>query len=351
MQLLKAILLAAMYSPSSNQRMVKVMEILGPKVAIPIATCIGNMEQLDHQIVESEARMDSGSDAESMMSPDRSGTPAVPGLARDPELEREERLIQAYSTIKTLEERTAILGAELNQTMTRKTEAENELSEIKYRLEQGGSLGSDSEALKQVRQKSEQDQDYIAELETDVNTNRSLVETQKRQLERLKVDAGSKEKLRDELQLLRVERDDLLQKTKASENLKKKIQTLQESDKGNQTIRQELEGAQDEIQRLKIFKERCVALQKANEERLKLIANGEQEIFDQKTTRKRLDHEIKLYTQRFEAAKDRQARDAEIISEQEERIRDLEAGQGKETQDLGNLDDEVSSKDKIYTEL
>ena len=350
-KLLKAVLLAAMYSPSSNQRMVKVMELLGPKVAIPIATCIGSIEYLDHQSAESEARIDSGSDAEGMMSPDRSSTPGIAGLTRDPALEQEERLLQAYSRIKHLEEKTAALGAELSETQTHKAEAENELIELKYQVEQSGSLGADNEIVKQLRHRSEQDQDWIAELEAELNNYKSSVESQERQLERLKIDAESKQTLRDELQLLKVERDDLLQKSKASDNLKKKIQTLQESDKGNQILRQDLEAAQEETQKLRAFKDRCAALQKANEEKLKTIANGEQEIFDQKTTRKRLDHEIKLYAQRLDAAKERQQRDADIINEQEERIRDLEASQGKVTQDLGSLDDEVSAKDKTHTEL
>lgn len=344
-------LLAGLFSETSNQRITTAVTELGAKLASSIAIFINNMEQREMELADADSHMDIGSDAEGMASPERSGTPGLHGLRRDPELEREEQLIKAYSVIKDLEEKIATLEADLNEAKARSEKAESELSDIKYRLEHGGSLGVDGEALEELKQKSAQDSEYIAELESELGDYKSSAENQEKQLERLKVDSESKKRLRDELQLLKVERDDLLQKSKASENLKKKIQSLQESDKGNQTVRQDLEAAQEELQKMRQFKDRCAALQKANEENMKTIANGEQEIFDQKTTRKRLDHEIKFYAQRWEAAKERQQRDADIINELEERIRDLDAGQGKVTQDLGSLDDEVSTKDKIHNDL
>ena len=350
-QLVKAVLLAAMYSPSSNQRMMEVMYSLGPKIGAPIATFIGNMEARDQQLAEAESRGDVGSDTDGILSPERSGTPQIGGIQRDLELEREERLIQAYSTIKNLEERNVALTEDLKESRTNAAKIDDELADLKYRIEQRGLKAGDNELLEELRQRSSQDKDYIAELETELEALRSTSESQERQLVRLKGDSEYQQRLRDEIQYLKTEKDDLLQKSKASENLKKKIQTLQDSEKSANAVRQENESLREDLQKTKSYKDKCATLQKANEEFSKTIANVEQEIYDQKTTRKRLDHEIKIYMKRYEDAKDRQQRDAEVINDQEERIRDLEAGQGKVTQDLGNLDDELSSKDKVYSDL
>lgn len=350
MQLLKLILLAALYSPVSNDRMVRTMTKLPGDAATYIAGMISSLENSDRQLAE-EKEANGGSDVDGMMSPERSGTPSIPSLQRDPELEREEQLIKAIATIRDRDTKIAALTGELKKKSAHALQLQDELTTAKNTLESGGLSGTNNQILEQLRQKSVQDKDYIAELESDVSMHKEASEDRQRQLARLKADADSKQKLRDELQMLRAERDDLLQRSKASENLKKKIQTLQESDRINTSLRNDLDAAQEGLRAGKSFKVRCVALQKANEELMKTISNGEQEIFDMKTYRKRLDHELKVVLQRFEVAKERQARDSETISEQEERIRQLEEGQNKDTVDTSNLDDELEIGDNSHQDL
>lgn len=349
-QLLKLILLAALYSPVSNQRMVQTMTELPGEAANHIAGMISSLEHLDRVLVE-EAQMNGGSDVESVMSPERSGTPNLSGVRRDPELEREEQLIKAFATIKERERKIASLTAEVTDKTERISQMQDELSQTRNTLEQGGLSGANNEILAQLRERSARDTDYIAELESQVGEHKEEAEDRQRQLTRLKGDADSKQKLRDELQLLRVERDDLVQKSKASENLKKKIQTLQEADKSNSSLRSDLEDTQEELRALKHFKNQCTALQKRQEELLKTISNQEQEMFDRKTYMQRLEHDRKAGAQRHELAKERQARDAETISELEERLRQLEDGQSSRTSSSDNLDDELTSGDEVQKDL
>ena len=70
---------------------------------------------------------------------------------------------------------------------------------------------------------------------------------------------------------------------KANENLKKKIQALQEQERVNQGLQGDLQNVHEQLQELEEIKEQCTALEKINEENAQAIANGEQEIFDQKT--------------------------------------------------------------------
>ena len=54
-ELTKAVLLVALYSPESNQRMIQVLDRLGTKAGIAIAQCISGMEQADARLVEARS--------------------------------------------------------------------------------------------------------------------------------------------------------------------------------------------------------------------------------------------------------------------------------------------------------
>ena len=292
-QLLQAVLLAAMFSPITNARMVETMQELGPEVALPIATWIGNLEQADRKLAEAEGHMDTDSDAGFMGSPSRAGTPQISNYARDMELEHEEQLIKAYRSIGKLEDKNHAILQELDESRKHARRLEEDLTEVKYQLEQGGQSTASKQYLEQLQQDSAREKDHIAGLEQEVSWYKSQSESQEQQLERLKSQSGTQQKLKDELQMLRVERDDLLQKSKAAENLKKKIQTLQESDKTNITLRQDYENAEQELRKLRPLKEKCTSLQRATEESIKTVSNVEQQLYEASQTRRRMDTELK----------------------------------------------------------
>ena len=344
-QLLKAVLLAAMYNEKSNRRMIEVMERLGTKVALPIAKAIGDMEALDRRLAEYGIEQEL--DAETDHSPDpESAAPEAPSFGRDPELEREEKFITAYTRIKELEAGNAKLRTDFEAVYDRAKALEDELTEMKFEMENKGHKLQESEMVQQMKQKIAKDKDYISEIEANLSSAQALAENQVRQLERYKADAESKQELRDELQLTKSERDELLQKAKANENLKKKIQALQDQERANVKLREDLRVQSEQLQELDALRERCLALQRANEESLETISNGEREIFDQKATRKRLEHELLVMSQKFEAGRERQTRDHETITELEEKIQELESSQASRAQGLGNLDEELAATEK-----
>ncbi|KAK8247014.1 hypothetical protein HDK90DRAFT_27580 [Phyllosticta capitalensis] len=74
------------------------------------------------------------------------------------------------------------------------------------------------------------------------------------------------------------------------------------------------------------------------------IANGEQEIFDQKTSKKRLEHDLKLCTGRLEQAKEMANRYQEANQELENKLRELEdRATGAEA--LGSLEEQLAKED------
>jgi protein HOOK3 len=338
-QLVKCALLAGMYSPESNERMVEVMQSLGRKVAAPIAGFIEDMEELDMSMSE-YIEHDKASEQELPEEPD---PPRGTSFERDPELEREEQLIRVLNEKKKIEARLADALADLEEAREKSTQLEDELAESRYTMDRrrGGSM--DDKDLAQL-QRADRDKEYIAELEADLTTARSTVDQQDRQLEKFKADAASKQELRDELQLATSERDDLRQRAKANENLRKKIQTLQEQEKSNQVLRHELQQAHEQLQDYDAMRDRCNTLEKAMEENAQTIANGEQEIFDQKTARRMLEHELKLMTQKWEQGKELLVNAQDTIGDLEDRLSD--SSPGDRDREFGSLDDELNAESR-----
>ncbi|KAF2672157.1 hypothetical protein BT63DRAFT_452651 [Microthyrium microscopicum] len=340
-KVVECVLLASMYSDHSNERMIGIMGSLGPKVAGPIAAFIGGMEELNEA---SPAYGDTEPSSDVDYSTEDDLPKARDSFERDPELEREERLIQAIQEKKKFEAHLTDALAELDELREHTKKIEDELEESKYALDRRRGKSLDAKDFAQLNERADQDRQYIEELEADLASTKSTLEQQERQLERFKTDSQNKQELRDELQLVTTERDELRQKAKANENLRKKIHTLQEQEKSTQALRQELQAAQDQLQDYDSLRERCFALEKANEENAQTIANGEQEIIDQKTAKRMLEYEVKNIAQKWEQSK-------ELLANAQDTIRELQDGLGDNRptspggdKGMGSLDDELNAE-------
>lgn len=342
-KMVKCVLLAAMYSDKSNERMVDVMSSLGPKVAQPIATFIGQMEDLDQTMTEN-GDTETSSQVDDSLEED---TRKAADLARDPELERESKLIQALQDKRRIEVQLADALAELEESRNRIITIEDELEESKYASERRRGASIDNQNVAQLNQRADQDREYIEKLESELSTVTSTVDQQSRQIERLKADADSKQNLRDELQVLTIERDELRQKAKANENLRKKIQILQEQEKATQVLRQDLQIAQEQLQDLDSLRDRCMALEKANDENAQTIANGEQEIFDQKTAKRMLEHELQTISYKWEQSRELLNNAQDTIRDMEQRLND--SSQSPQEASGAHLDDELNAGDAELT--
>lgn len=336
---MKAVLLAAMYSEASNQRLL-IVEKVGPKGAMAIAGAIQEMEELDQRLGDMEPDAETGSEVDHSL--DSEVMARSNSYERDPELEREEKLIQALQEKRRLEEKLADLTEDLKDSQDKCHSLEEELEESNYRSDKGRRTTMDEKSLQQLTIQVDRDKDYIVKLETDLQDANSKLEQQERQLEKLKGDSQDKQDLRDELQLIKNERDELRQKTKANENLRKKIQALQEQERSSANLRRDLQGAQEQLQETDDLKDRCAALEKANEENAKTIANGEQEIFDQKTAKEQLKYELKVLSQRFEQTRDMLTTAQENIKELEDHAQDSQST--GESGDLDDLDTELNAE-------
>ncbi|KAI9689453.1 MAG: hypothetical protein M1822_010104 [Bathelium mastoideum] len=336
-QLVMAILLCAMYSPKANARMVGRMQGLGNEAAFAIAAKIKDIEDIDRKTGYYLAETNNGVEHDNSSTAETFQASRGPSLEVDMELQKEEKLIQAYKLIAELQEKNSRMSAELERARDRKESLEEEIAEYKV-LDQGNLRNN--EELQYLTSQAAKDKNYIASLESELQTSQAELETKTRQLDVLRAKSESVSELQDQLQFIKAERDELIQHRNANENLKKKIQSLQEQTRSDEFLKQDLQSAREQLQEYDRLKDDRDALLKANEEKSKVIANCEQEIFDSKSTKKRLESDIKAALQRYESMKERQQRDHETIQELQEQI---DASQGNSSQGLGNLDAELAA--------
>ncbi|CZT23866.1 uncharacterized protein RCC_09581 [Ramularia collo-cygni] len=324
-KLIMEIIRAAMASPESNQRMGKRLLGLGNEHAMAIAYEIRSMQD-----AEGPPDTAPGSRDESAYQSEQELPESRPvskkengGLFGDPLLEREEELLQAQATIEKLQANQLHAQRQLHELRQDKESLQEAFDAYRSEINtKGRKPGGGEDSYLKLQRQAESDRAYIDDLENQLQASRNAVEAAESQLQRAKADHEAGQTLRDELQMLKTENDDLNQKVKANENLKKKIQVLQEQDKVNASLREELRQASERLEDLDRLKQMQSSLEKEIIEKKGLIRNQEYQINELTTTRKHAEYDARVLAQKLEAARDRQERDHEAIQELKTRLQE-----------------------------
>jgi protein HOOK3 len=335
-RLLMAIIRSAMTSPESNQRMAPRLMGLGRERAMAIAGELRAMEDSE-TVEESEpvSREESAYQSEAEVSEE--GKPkGNGGLYSDPLLEREEELLQAQATIDKLQANHAAAQRQLQELRQDKDRLQEAFDAYRDDIDsRGKKADGGGDAVKKLQRQADNDRAYIDDLEAQLQTSRNAVEKYERQIQKFRDDAEAGQKLRDDLQMLRAENEDLTQKIRANENLKKKIQALQEQERLNGVLHDELKTANEKLEKLEQMKQIQTSLEKEIIEKRGLIRNQEYQINELGTMRKHAVYDSGILAQKLEAARERHERDHDAIEELRQKLQDH------------NLDDEdvVPKKD------
>ena len=334
-RLIMLIIRAAMASPESNQRMAQRLMGLGRENAMVIASELRNMEEAedDGQYTESEpvSRDESAYQSEVEDTPKANGTkgrgvggkePHEGEMYADPLLEREEELLQAQATIDKMQAAQAAAQRQFQELRQDKERLQEAFDAYRTEIETKGKKTGGDDAFKKLQRQTENDRAYIDDLEGQLQSSRSSVESYERQMQKFKDENDASQKLRDDLQLLRAENEDLQQKIKANENLKKKIQTLQESEKTSATLREDLKSANERLEELERLKQVQASLEKEVIEKKGLIRNQEYQINELVTTRKHAEYDNRALMQKLQEARDRHDRDHDAIEELRGRLQE-----------------------------
>lgn len=326
-RLIMAIIRTAMASPQSNQKMAQRLMSLGRERAMTIAGELRAMDEADEydqqETVTSGSDHTSGQDGalnHSTIPMNGADSPTKTGLFGDPLLEREEELLQSQAVIDKLQANYAAAQQQLSDLRLDKEKLQEAFDAFRDDMEGKGRkiLGDDS--MRKLQQQADYDRSYIEDLEAQLQTSRSAGEQYERQIARHKQDTLATQQLRDDLQLLRSENEELNQKTKANDNLKKKIQALQEQERAATTMREELKQANDRLQDMERLKSLQAALEKEIIEKQGLIRNQEYQINELTTTRKHAEYDARVLAQKLEAAKERHERDHDALEELRQKL-------------------------------
>jgi protein HOOK3 len=324
-RLLMAIIRSAMTSPESNQRMAPRLMGLGRERAMAIAGELRAMEESE-VVEESEpaSREESAyqSEAEAPEETKPNGSKGSSGLYSDPLLEREEELLQAQATIDKLQANHATAQRQLQELRQDKDRLQEAFDSFRDDIDSRGKKVDGGDAVKKLQRQADNDRAYIDDLEAQLQTSRNAVEKYERQIQKLRDDAEAGQKLRDDLQMLRAENEDLTQKIRANENLKKKIQALQEQERLNVSLRDELKTANEKLEELERMKQVQTSLEKEIIEKRGLIRNQEYQINELGTMRKHAVYDSGVLAQKLEAARERHERDHEAIEELRQKLQD-----------------------------
>ncbi|KAF2443778.1 hypothetical protein P171DRAFT_362724 [Karstenula rhodostoma CBS 690.94] len=343
-KLTMAILFAAYTSPKSGQRMLEHMGQLNTEKQGVIAGGIQELQSLDERMADLgvEQELTAEPPLTTSLSGYRTPTRAVSGvgptLGKDSELEQEALLFEANKDRTTLRSQVTKLQEELNKSKSRISHLEEELVEARLHLDDRGPGGATSDEVERLRDDLRRERQYIDRLETDHAHAKDVIDSLKKRMNRLENDYDAKQELKDQLQLVKAERDELEKKAKANENLKKKIESLSKEAKVLETVRQELQQAKERLQDLEDIEEKCAALEKVNKENIQTLVNSEQSIFEEKGRRTRLEHETIVLMKQVEQSKEMQYKAEDRNRELEDRLRDFEATGARD----GSLEDELN---------
>ncbi|KAJ4289720.1 hypothetical protein N0V90_011050 [Kalmusia sp. IMI 367209] len=344
-KLTMGVLMAACTSPRSGEKMLGHMAQIGDS-ASHIAAGIQELQSLDKRMADLGVDQELTSEpslSAANLSGYRTPTRAVSGagstMGKDSELEQEAQLFEANKDRTTLRNQVTKLQEELHHSKGRISQLEEELVEARLHLDDRGAKGATSDEVERLRDDLRRERQYIDRLETDHASAKDIIESLKKRMGRLENEYDAKQELKDQLQLVRAERDELEKKAKANENLKKKIESLTKEAKALETVRQELQQAKERLQDLEDIEEKCAALEKVNKENIQTLVNSEQSIFEEKGRRTRLEHENLVLMKQVEQTKDLQYKAEDAKRELEDRIREFEAnGMGRG----GSLEDELN---------
>lgn len=325
-QLLKLVLLAAVFSPESNQELVATLRNLGPSVAGPIQKCIEEMTTDGEAIVSESPDEQRGTTIEASDGPIR---------AQDPQLLLEERLMQASNSAQDFQQRNVYLEKELE-------DAREQLKQLQQDATTNHQNKTQKTDLATVIQKlRDEHADNIALLEQELYNAQTKVTTQSKRLSKLATLEASRNKLQSDLDQLRDERDELEQKSNAGENLKKKVKALQEAQTHNDLLRQDYDLAQQELDELRPLRDQHTQLQRRLQELTQHFQSLEVSNEDDQRALERAENELSFLNQSLIESREQHQRDQEQLGEYQGRLRELESTH--EDLSFASLDQELST--------
>lgn len=335
-KLLKLLLIAAISSPNAETYVTTLQ-----KLSTPTQEGLKNIIEEAHN----SQHEDLSADEE-----DQDGT-TKRDLAVDPELKFEERVGKVLAendrlasekkemekALEDLHNRLARLQENNDTLQTRLTSTEDRLVTLKSGK---GDVGFSAKALES---RSRQQEELIANQEAKLSAAQDEIESLTMSLESMRVKTQRFQKLQDDYDEMKTERDQLIRKANAAEKYRQKLQASQDFEKENQALKTQVKDLQQQLKDADSNQKRSSERDVELEEYRRLLPRIEQDRHEIQNVKKQLEFNNHALTERLQSAEEQRDRDEALISELRERIRELEGSPGSPSYTPGNSSPRLQS--------
>ena len=168
--------------------------------------------------------------------------------------------------------------------------------------------------------KSKEQEHLIASLESKYTASQESVENLRRQNERLRLQGEQAQKLQDDFDEIKIERDQLLRKANAAEKYKQKLQQGQDWEKQNSVLQAQVEELKKQLRQSDSKHFTTSELEREIDEYKRMLPRIEQDRHELSEMKKKLEYDNHILLAKLEHANQQQARDAATIDALRERM-------------------------------
>ncbi|PGH13740.1 hypothetical protein AJ79_03439 [Helicocarpus griseus UAMH5409] len=317
-ELLKLFLLAAISSPNA-EAYITTMQKLSTSTQEGLKDIIQEaqnpseerLEELDYERNDHTTRRDMPMDPE-LRFEERVGKV----LAENEKLSNEKQELE--KTVEDLHNRLARLQENHDTVLDRLTSTEDRLTTLKSGK---GDLIPDAKTLES---RTRQQEDLIASQEAKIQASQDEIDSLQMTVESLRVKNQRFQKLQDDYDEVKNERDQLSRRANAAEKYRQKLQASHDFEKENIALKNQVKDLQQQLRDTDISQKSSSERDVELEEYRRVLPRIEQDRHEIQNVKKQLEFNNHALTERLQSAEEQLARDEATISELRDRIRELE---------------------------
>ena len=282
---------------------------------------------------------------------------ALPGDgSQDLELAHEERVGKVIADNDKLQHEKNELQTLLESVHERHAQLQEKHDSVQRELEETQERllnlrsGADSVAGRE-ESKAQQQENVIAALESKNASAQEQVENLRRQNETLRIKNENAQKLQDDYDEIKIERDQLLRRANAAEKYKQKLQQSQDWEKHNAVLQAQIEELKKQLRQSDSKHFTTAELEREIDEYKRMLPRIEQDRHDLSEMKKQLEYDNHVLVAKLEHANQQHARDAATIDALREQMNGSDEGAGTPTtprqKSIPGFDDE-SETPEVY---
>lgn len=340
MKLVKLVLLVAI-SCSTRAKYIQRMTSLSTSTQMTLMQLISEIQD---QVPES--------------SDDKTASPSTP--YKDPELHFEEQLANVMTEndnhrrekeelqkeLRDLHGRLARLQENNDTLQARLTRAEDQVG-----IANSTDPSKQEASIKHLTSTLRQQEEVIASHEAAQIEFDRVSKEMKLTIEKLASSSSKYQRLRDDFDVLKAEKDSLARKANTAERYKQKLQASQSLEEENSELREELNEVREQLKSAQSARKLVAGLEVENEEYKRTLPKIEQDRHELQIVKQHLELDNSTLARRCELAEEQHARDEERIASLSVELRNIDISRRSDTSEDTGLDAELGEHAKEKAQM